>query len=98
MRRDRRRSCHWHGRHVRNRGLRLRPLDSHSVPGEPAMNQVPPSDPALAARIEVLLAADHAEVRRRTDRFFAGLMSIQWLAGVFAALLISPRAWAGTVS
>ena len=34
-------------------------------------------------------------VHRRTDRMFAGLMAIQWLAGVAAALWISPKAWAG---
>jgi two-component system, cell cycle sensor histidine kinase and response regulator CckA len=35
---------------------------------------------------------------KRTDRMFAWLMVVQWLAGIAAALWISPRAWAGTYS
>jgi signal transduction histidine kinase/AmiR/NasT family two-component response regulator len=31
----------------------------------------------------------------RTDRLFAVLMVCQWVAGIVAALLISPRTWAG---
>ena len=31
-----------------------------------------------------------------TDRWFAVLMGFQWLAGIVAALSISPRTWAGT--
>jgi PAS domain S-box-containing protein len=38
--------------------------------------------------------ADH----KRTDRMFAWLMAIQWLAGVAAALWISPKAWDGEYS
>ncbi|HKS36395.1 MAG TPA: response regulator [Verrucomicrobiae bacterium] len=34
----------------------------------------------------------------RTDRLFAGLMLFQWLAGVAAALWISPRTWSGIYS
>lgn len=37
-------------------------------------------------------------VHRRTDRMFAGLMALQWLAGVAAALWVSPKAWEGTIS
>jgi len=35
---------------------------------------------------------------RQTDRMFAGLMVLQWIAGIVAALVVSPRAWAGEVS
>ena len=35
---------------------------------------------------------------KRTDRRFAWLMMIQWLAGIAAAVLISPRAWEGQYS
>src|SRR4051812_26247351 len=31
-----------------------------------------------------------------TDRLFAHLMLWQWVAGIAAALLLSPRAWTGT--
>ena len=37
-------------------------------------------------------------VYRRTDKTFAVLMVVQWVAGVVAAVWISPRAWAGTTS
>lgn len=37
-------------------------------------------------------------VYRRSDRMFAVLMSIQWLAGVAAALWVSPKAWEGSDS
>ena len=37
-------------------------------------------------------------VHMRTDRMFAGLMVIQWVAGVAAALWISPKTWAGAES
>lgn len=37
-------------------------------------------------------------VHRRTDCMFAGLMALQWLAGIAAALWISPKAWVGEAS
>jgi diguanylate cyclase (GGDEF)-like protein/PAS domain S-box-containing protein len=43
--------------------------------------------------------ADHKQqIYRQTDRMFAVLMIIQWLAGIFAALVISPRTWIGQTS
>ena len=59
---------------------------------------------ALAAKQECgALAVSHFEdslnrVHRRTDRMFARLMVAQWLAGVAAALWISPRTWIGDTS
>ena len=42
---------------------------------------------------------DHKQlVYRRTDRMFAGLMTLQWVVGVAAALWVSPKTWAGTES
>jgi PAS domain S-box-containing protein len=38
------------------------------------------------------------EMRRRVDRMFAWLMGVQWLAGIAAAVWISPRAWEGESS
>ena len=35
---------------------------------------------------------------KRTDRMFAWLALLQWVAGIVAALWISPRAWAGQYS
>jgi signal transduction histidine kinase len=37
-------------------------------------------------------------IYRRTDRIFAVLMPLQWLAGVATALWISPLTWTGTTS
>lgn len=37
-------------------------------------------------------------IYKRTDRIFAVLMVIQWLAGIAAAYWISPKTWAGTTS
>ena len=34
----------------------------------------------------------------RTDRLFAGLMGLQWIAAIIIALTISPRSWAGASS
>jgi signal transduction histidine kinase/CheY-like chemotaxis protein len=35
---------------------------------------------------------------RYTDRLFAVLMIIQWIGGIVAALVITPRTWAGSLS
>ncbi len=51
-----------------------------------------------AARAEFLFHESRNANYRRIDRLFAGLMCFQWVAGVIAALVISPRAWSGSVS
>src|SRR5262245_58817317 len=38
------------------------------------------------------------ENARRTDRMFAVLMILQWLAAVVVALVMSPRSWSGMES
>jgi two-component system, sensor histidine kinase and response regulator len=53
---------------------------------------------SFAARAGVLLEDSRLKLRVRTDRLFAGLMAIQWLAGIAAALWLSPRAWSGAMS
>jgi hypothetical protein len=35
---------------------------------------------------------------KQTDRLFAGLMMLQWLGAIVAALYLSPRTWAGPES
>ncbi len=49
-------------------------------------------------KAEHLFRAHQQDVYRRTDKTFAILMVVQWLAGIGAALWISPRAWNGTTS
>ena len=50
----------------------------------------------LARRAEELLQGQRVEIYRRTDRMFAGLMVFQWIAGIAAALWISPDTWSGS--
>jgi two-component system, sensor histidine kinase and response regulator len=52
----------------------------------------------VVARAETLLKESQQAVYKRTDRLFAGLMLFQWVAGVVAAFVISPRAWTGSYS
>ena len=52
----------------------------------------------IEQRTDVLLKEGQQQIYRRTDRMFAGLMLFQWVAAILAALVISPRAWAGTSS
>src|SRR5690242_14685413 len=35
---------------------------------------------------------------QRTDRLFAWLLLMQWIAGIVVAVLVSPRTWAGQTS
>jgi PAS domain S-box-containing protein len=49
-------------------------------------------------RTEELFREHQQTIFKSTDRMFAGLMAIQWVLGVAAALWISPRTWAGSTS
>jgi signal transduction histidine kinase/CheY-like chemotaxis protein len=49
-------------------------------------------------RADSLFRAAREANYRRIDRLFAGLMCFQWIAGIVAALIISPRAWEGSLS
>src|SRR5215471_18429089 len=53
---------------------------------------------AIEQRAAEIFDEHRQRIFRRTDRLFAGLMTVQWLGGVIAAVLISPRAWAGAYS
>src|SRR5437870_2350549 len=53
---------------------------------------------AAAPRVEALFYQEHQIICRHTDRLFAGLMLVQWLAAIATALWISPRTWAGQYS
>ncbi|HKR11429.1 MAG TPA: histidine kinase dimerization/phosphoacceptor domain -containing protein [Pyrinomonadaceae bacterium] len=59
-------------------------------------------NPNAAAKYTARVAEifdDHQQlVHKRTDRMFAGLMLLQWAAGIVAALVISPKTWAGSAS
>jgi signal transduction histidine kinase len=50
------------------------------------------------SRADVLFDEYQQDIYRRTDRMFAWLMGLQWVAGIVFALWVSPLAWSGTVS
>jgi multicomponent Na+:H+ antiporter subunit A len=45
-----------------------------------------------------MFAAHRDHIYRNTDRMFAALMVLQWIAGIVAACFISPRTWIGQTS
>jgi signal transduction histidine kinase len=52
----------------------------------------------MSQRADELFARYQHDIHRRTDRLFALLMVLQWIAGILFALWVSPLAWYGTVS
>jgi len=52
----------------------------------------------IRARARELLAEQGNAAHRQTDRLFAGLLLLEWLAGMAVALWISPRTWIGSSS
>jgi two-component system sensor histidine kinase/response regulator len=45
-----------------------------------------------------LFAQYQQDIYRRTDRLFAGLMGVQWVAGIVFAIWVSPLTWIGSSS
>jgi diguanylate cyclase (GGDEF)-like protein len=56
------------------------------------------ADEPFQQRVKELFTEHQQSIVKRTDRMFAVLMGIQWLAGIAAALWISPQTWAGSYS
>lgn len=54
--------------------------------------------PVVKKQVEQIYTAHQQQIYRQTDRMFAVLMTVQWIAGIFAALVISPRTWIGQTS
>jgi signal transduction histidine kinase/DNA-binding response OmpR family regulator/HPt (histidine-containing phosphotransfer) domain-containing protein len=54
--------------------------------------------PAANQSADELYQAHRQAIYRRTDRMFALLMGIQWIFGIVAAIVVSPRTWAGAQS
>ncbi len=52
----------------------------------------------LSARTEQLFHSHWNSICRQTDRMFAILMLVQWIAGIVVALWVSPRTWSGSES
>ena len=55
-------------------------------------------DVPLNRRADELFRDHQQRLFVRTDRMFATLLLFQWVAGIVAAVWISPRAWAGADS
>ena len=63
------------------------------------MNKPSKTEPVIVSdRAAALFVAHQQTIYRTTDRMFAVLMPVQWLAGIAASLWISPRTWIGTTS
>ncbi|MDB6139664.1 MAG: integral rane sensor signal transduction histidine kinase [Verrucomicrobiaceae bacterium] len=62
------------------------------------MIQTTQPEAALHERAIVLYQQSQGDIHRRTDRMFARLMVIQWVAGIAAALWLSPKTWTGSSS
>lgn len=58
----------------------------------------PSAEHGLPIRAETLLREHLDSLHSRTDRLFAGLMALQWLAALAVACWISPRTWEGMSS
>lgn len=52
----------------------------------------------IGARVNDLFSEYQQNIYKRTDRMFAVLMIVQWLAGIAAAIWLSPRTWIGSES
>jgi diguanylate cyclase (GGDEF)-like protein len=53
------------------------------------------ADESFQRRVKDLFTQHRRSIFERTDRMFAALMGIQWVAGIVAALWVSPKTWAG---
>ena len=61
------------------------------------MNDSGPSvEPAnVDARGRVLFQNELTRIQRRTDRMFAWLLLVEWLAAIVVAVSVTPRTWMG---
>jgi PAS domain S-box-containing protein len=64
-----------------------------------AKTNTKPKDPdVMSSRIKELFSEHQQTIYKRTDHMFALLMTLQWIAGIVAALWISPKTWIGSTS
>jgi two-component system, sensor histidine kinase and response regulator len=69
-------------------------MSEHMIANSESVMAHPESD----HRSVVLLAESLDRIALRTDRLFAALLVFEWLGAMIIALIVSPRAWAGTLS
>jgi PAS domain S-box-containing protein len=58
----------------------------------------PNTQEKTAERVTEIFDKHRGLVYRRTDKMFAALMALQYLAGIAAALWVSPKTWTGAAS
>jgi two-component system, sensor histidine kinase and response regulator len=56
------------------------------------------SDAVVRANTRRIFEQERQQIFRRTDRMFAVLMILQWIGGIVAALILSPKTWDGSQS
>jgi signal transduction histidine kinase/ActR/RegA family two-component response regulator len=56
------------------------------------------TDEATVGRTKEIYTAHRQTIFKSIDRLFAGLMVLQWLAGIGVALWLSPKTWMGQAS
>jgi signal transduction histidine kinase len=61
-------------------------------------NAVGGTEAEVLQKTEEYFLADRDAIYCRTDRLFGFLMITQWLLGIFAAFVVSPRSWVGDES
>jgi len=54
--------------------------------------------PALSLRSKALFEDHQIAIFKQTDRMFAYLMVLQWIAAILTAFIVSPRSWYGTIN
>ena len=59
------------------------------------MSALPATDSNISARAAELRNAQTNARRAKVDRMFAGLLVLQYVAGIIGAMVVSPYAWAG---
>lgn len=52
----------------------------------------------VGPRIKALFEQHEQDICQRTDKLFAVLMIVQWIGGIVAAFVISPKTWIGGTS
>jgi len=57
-----------------------------------------PQNHAISQRADNLYQENHRALYQRTDRLFAGLMILQWIASICTAIWLSPHTWVGSYS
>ncbi|HEX9427412.1 MAG TPA: response regulator, partial [Candidatus Polarisedimenticolia bacterium] len=62
------------------------------------LNGVAGPEDAMRGRANELFREHLHAIQRRTDQLFGRLLAVEWLAGIVAALWISPTTWAGRIS